>query len=189
MDAAHDFSDGRRAAHLEADVEADAALGALANFESVLGLGDIDPEGFFAVGVFARCYGSVEMLDVEPGRRGNLDGVDRFGSGEFFEGMGAAKHQAGVDGGHAERGVDLVEVRFGGGELIGKQVGKGHDAGGRVLRKGCRHGGATAAAAEQSDADCGVGFVAESRARAEDHDAGCSRTADEFSSIHDVGFL
>jgi hypothetical protein len=147
---------------LKADVEAEAAFGAFANLESLLCLGDIDAEGLLTVGVFACRDYCVEVLNVEPGRRRNLDRVDGRRCGQLLKSVRAAEHQGGVDGGNSQRCVQLVEVRFSGGELIGKKIGEGDDARGSVLHEGRSDGGAATAATEEADADSGVGFISES---------------------------
>ena len=59
------------------------------------------------------------------------------------------------------RGVQLVEVLFAGSELVGEDVGQRDDVGGSVLREGGGDSGAAVAAAEQAEADGGVGLIAE----------------------------
>ena len=62
------------------------------------------------------------MLHVEEGRRGDLDEVDVFATGELLKGMRAPEHELGVDGGAIEVGIDLVEVLLAGVKLIGKNA-------------------------------------------------------------------
>ena len=76
MDAAHHLDEGWRAANLKADIDADFALRAFGDLERFAGLRDVDANGFFAVSMFAAGDRRFEMLDVEEGRRGDLDGVD-----------------------------------------------------------------------------------------------------------------
>ncbi len=131
-----------------------------------------------------------EMLNVEERRRGDLDSVDVFGGGELLEGAVTVEGEAGVDGGHIQRGVELVEVLFAEGELIGEDVRECDQARRGVLREGGSDGGAAVAAAEQPEAHGGVGLVAEgSRGLDEEQAGGCGGGLDEVASIHDECFL
>ena len=78
VDAADDLDEGRRAADLEADIEADLALRALPISRALRVCGTSTPTGFSQIGVLAASDHGFKMLDVEEGRRGDLDGVDVF---------------------------------------------------------------------------------------------------------------
>ena len=58
-----------------------------------------------------------------------------------------------------------------GGEFVGKDVGERGDAGGGVLRERGGDRGAATAAAEQAEADGGVGLIAEGGFRLDDEEA------------------
>ena len=85
-------------------------------------------------------------------------------------------------------GVDLVEVGAAGGEVVGEEIGDGHDLGDGVLRERRGDGRAAVAAAQQAMAHGGVGLVAEGGERFEQSDAGsgCGSGLDEFATIHGV---
>ncbi len=161
MDAVDDLDEGRRAADLEADIDADLALCTLGYLESFDGLRNIDADRLLAVCVLPAGNDGFEMLNVEERRRGDLDGVDVFGAGELFEGAVAVEGETGVDGGHIQRGVELVEMLFAEGELVREDVRERDQARGGVLREGGSNGGAAVAATEQPEAHGGVGLIAE----------------------------
>ena len=131
----HDLHERGCAADLEADIDADFALRALRDFEGFAGLRDIDAHGLFAVGVLASGDCGFQMLDVEEGRRGDLDGVDLFRGGELFEGAVAVEGEARVDGGLVDGGVELVEVLLAERELVGEDVGERDEVRGVFLTK------------------------------------------------------
>ncbi len=181
-----DLDEWRRAADLEADIDADLALNTLGDFEGFAGLRDIDADGLFAVGVLASGNDRFEVLDVEEGWGGDLDRVDVLAGGELFEGTVAVEGELGVDGGDVERCVDLIEVLFAEGELVGKDVGERGDAGSGVLRERGGDSGAAIAAAEQAKAHGGVGLIGEGGFRLHDEEAGGRGGGlKEVASVHD----
>ena len=158
--------------------------------ESFAGLRNIDADRLLAVGVLAAGNDGFQMLNVEERRRGDLDRVDVFGGGELFEGAVAVEGETRVDGGHIQRGVELVEVLFAERELVGEDVRERDEARGGVLRKGGGDGGAAVAAAEQPEAHGGVSLVAEGgRGLDEEEAGGCGGGLDEVASVHDDCFL
>jgi len=122
-------------------------------------LHDVDADGFFAVDVLARGDRGFKVLYVEEWWRGYLDEVDVGRSCELFEGMWAAEEQLAVNGRLAEAGIELVEVIVTRGEVVGEEIGEGHDAGGGIFRERCGDTGAAIAASQQSMAHRRVRFV------------------------------
>jgi len=76
VQATNELDKRRRGTNLEADGHADFAIGSAGNLECVAGLWDIDSNGLFTVGMFAGGGDGIEVLDVEEGRRGDLDSID-----------------------------------------------------------------------------------------------------------------
>ncbi len=81
FDFFRDGRDGWGAAALEANVYALCRLDSFRDFERLFCLRDVDAYGFFAVDVFAGGDCGLQVLDMEEGRRGDLDEIDIFGSG------------------------------------------------------------------------------------------------------------
>ena len=181
-----DGSDGRCAAALEADVDALRGLHALGDFERLLGLGDVDPNGFFAVDMFACGDRGFQMLHVEERRGRDLDEVDRLGCDELLKGVRAVEEQLVVDGLAAEAGVELVEMIVAEGKLVGKDIGQRDHLRGGVVGERCGDGGAAIAAPEQAKTDGGVGLVAEGGAGLEQQQAAGGSGLDKFAAIHAV---
>ena len=99
------------------------------------------------------------------------------------------EEELGVDGLAAEAGVELVEVIVTGGEIVGEEIGQGHDLRGGAAGERGGDGGAAVAASEQADAYGGVGLVAEGGGGLDEEESGggCGCGLEEFSAIHRVG--
>ncbi len=155
------------------------------NLERAASLRNIDADGLLAVGVLACGGDRVEVLDVEEGRRGDLDGIDVRTGGDRLGGFVAAEGAAGVDGRKIERGIHGIEVLLRRGELVGKDVGEGDDLDAGILCERCCHGGAAPAASKQTPAHAGVCSVAEGGLGLHDHQAvRGGRSLHELASIH-----
>ena len=76
FDFLRDGGDRRRAAALEADIDALRGLDALGDLQRLLGLSNIDAHRLFAVDVLARGDRGFEVLHVEERRGGDLDQID-----------------------------------------------------------------------------------------------------------------
>lgn len=126
------------------------------------------------------------MLDVEVGRRGDLDQVDVGRGGELLEGPGALEEQLAIDGLPTQRRVELIKVPATSGKLIGKEIGERYHLRGRVLRERRRDGSAARAAAKQTETDGGVCLVPESGAGLQKQKArgGCGPCLEKLATIH-----
>ena len=88
------------------------------------------------------------MLHVEKRRRRNLDKVDLFRSGQLFKRMRTMKEQ--VNRLTAKTLIKLVEMTAAQRQLVGKDVGQGHDLRGGAVGERRGHGSAAVAAAQQA---------------------------------------
>ena len=175
VDPADEFHEGRAVANLEADVEAELAFGALADFNDAQRAGDVHSYRLFEIDMLTRSNGAFQVLRMIVGRRGDNDGIDFLGVRELLVSVGAEKKLRRVDGGVAFGLLELIEVGPCGIELIAEEVGQRDHARiarideiGRVFR-------AASAAAEQADPHSGVGRSAANQRRLDEHDARSSR--------------
>src|SRR6266481_1196863 len=171
-------------ADLEADVEAELAIGALADFGDTQCGGYIDSHGLLKIDVLPSSDGGFEMLRVIVGRCGDDDRIHFLGMRNLLVSVGPEEEQRRIDVRIVFDPLELIEMRAGRVELIPEKVGQrdhtrvaGIDEIGRVL-------GAAPPAAEQPDPHRGVGRRAVNQRWLDEHNArrGCRRFQ-EFPSV------
>src|SRR5215472_1457369 len=129
-----------------------------------------------------------KVLRVKKRRRGYDDGVDFLGGGDFVGSIRPNKELRGIDSAEAFGLLEPVEVGPSGVELILKHVGERHDTRSAGLHQIASVFGAAPAAAEQADADGGVGVRAANKRGLDKHQTGGgSRAADKPAAVESVG--
>ncbi len=120
-------------------------------------------------------------------RRGNDDGVDFLGGGNFVEGVRADEKLRGIDSAKAFGLLELVKVGASGVELVLKHVGKRDHARPSSVDEIRGVLGAASAAAKHAHADGGVRGGTANQGRLDEHEAGGGRgRADEFTAVEFV---
>ena len=98
LDALRGSGNWRCATALEADVDTLGWLHAFGDLECLVGLPDVDANGFLAVHVLAGCNRGIQMLHVEERRRGDLDKIDVRRRGKLLESVRPVEGELAVDG-------------------------------------------------------------------------------------------
>ncbi len=143
----HDLHKRCRLADLEANGDAHLAIDSVCNLQRAPRLRHIDTNGLFAVHVLATGNQRVKMFNVEERRRGDLDRIDVWTDSHCLVRFVTPKGQLRIDGRPIKRGIDLIHALLPLFKLVRKNVGQCDGAGVGILRKGCRYGEASLAAA------------------------------------------
>src|SRR5256884_7539530 len=141
-------------------------------------------DGLFEIDVLACGHDSFQVLRMKIRRRGDDNGVDFPGSGDFVESVWTDKALRGIDGGEAFRLLKLVEVGARGVELILKHVGERHNTRSAGVHQIGGVYGAAPAAAEQANANGGISVRAADELGLDKHQSGGGRgAADESAAV------
>ena len=187
MDAPHQFNKRGAIADLETHVQAELPLGALANIDHLQCSGHVHGHRLFEINVLAGGNDSFEMVRMKIGWRGNYHRVQFLGRRDLLVSVGPNKELRCAQRRIAFRLLNLVEVRPRLVELVLKHVSQGDDASATGVNEVRRVLGAAPAAAEQANADRGVGGRAAHQLRLDQQDAGSGRSGpDEFSAVEFV---
>ena len=128
VNALDELDERRAIADLEADVEAELAFDALADFDDFLSAGHVNGNGLFEIDMLAACDDGVQMMGMVVRRRGHDDSVDFFGRRNLVVGIWTDEELRTIQGGIPFALLHLVKVGASSVELVLEEIGQRDDA-------------------------------------------------------------